>query len=154
VMFMLGTALLSAGICIGLFALIAGIGLAASVFFSEQPQAPSGGIGPIDHGGNPRTLARIKPDTIRRPSPVSKRKRHFRRLGSLGHIDTRRKSLQVHFNQHRASPTRHTTAPHSIEEHTPAAVGSLINLFIAENREFGRAADPITNESSAHLPMN
>ena len=82
VMFMLGTALLSAGICIGLFALIAGIGLAASLFFSEQPQAPSGGIGPIDNGGNPRALPRIKPDTIRRPSLVSKRKGHFHRLGS------------------------------------------------------------------------
>lgn len=35
-MFMLGTALLSAGVCIGLFALITAIGLAASVFFSEQ----------------------------------------------------------------------------------------------------------------------
>jgi hypothetical protein len=36
VTFMAGTALLSAGICIGLFALIAGMGLAASAFFSEQ----------------------------------------------------------------------------------------------------------------------
>jgi hypothetical protein len=35
-MFMLGTALLSAGICIGLFALITAIGLGASVFFSDQ----------------------------------------------------------------------------------------------------------------------
>jgi hypothetical protein len=80
-MFMLGTALLSAGICIGLFTLIAAIGLVASVFFSDQPQAPSSGIGPIDHGSNPRAFTRIKPDTVRRPSSVSKRKRHFHRLG-------------------------------------------------------------------------
>jgi len=36
VMFMLGTALLGAGICIALFAVIAAVGLVASVFFSEQ----------------------------------------------------------------------------------------------------------------------
>jgi hypothetical protein len=35
-MFMLGTALLGAGICIGLFTVIAAIGLAASVLFSER----------------------------------------------------------------------------------------------------------------------
>ena len=35
-MFMLGTTLLGAGICIGLFTVIAAIGLAASVFFSER----------------------------------------------------------------------------------------------------------------------
>ena len=35
-MFMLGTALLGAGICIALFTVIAAIGLAASVFFSER----------------------------------------------------------------------------------------------------------------------
>ena len=35
-MFMLGTALLGAGICVGLFTVIAAIGLAASVFFSER----------------------------------------------------------------------------------------------------------------------
>jgi hypothetical protein len=80
-MFMLGTAFLSAGICIRLFTLIAGIGLAASLFLSDQPQTPSGGIGPIDHSSNPRALPRIKPDTVRRPSPISKRKRHFYRLG-------------------------------------------------------------------------
>jgi len=35
-MFTLGTALLGAGICIGLFTVIAAIGLAASVLFSER----------------------------------------------------------------------------------------------------------------------
>jgi hypothetical protein len=35
-MFMLGTTLLGAGICIGLFTVIAAIGLAASVLFSER----------------------------------------------------------------------------------------------------------------------
>jgi hypothetical protein len=34
--FMLGTALLAAGICIALFAFIAAIGLAASLFFSDR----------------------------------------------------------------------------------------------------------------------
>jgi hypothetical protein len=36
VRFMLGTALLGAGICVGLFTVIAAIGLAASVLFSER----------------------------------------------------------------------------------------------------------------------
>jgi hypothetical protein len=36
VVFMFGTALLAAGICTALFALIAAIGLAASLFFSDQ----------------------------------------------------------------------------------------------------------------------
>ncbi len=39
-MFMLGTALLSAGVSIGLFGIIAAIGLATSVLFSEQPPPP------------------------------------------------------------------------------------------------------------------
>ena len=86
VRFMVGTALLSAGLCIGLFALIAAVGLAASVFFSEQPprrsEEPSGSIGPINYGRHPRIYSRVKPDAIRRPASVSKRKRHFRRLGS------------------------------------------------------------------------
>jgi hypothetical protein len=86
VRFMIGTALLSEGLCIGLFALIAAVGLAASVFLSEQPprqsREPSGSIGPINYSSNPRIYPRIKPDTVRRPASVSKRKRHFRRLGS------------------------------------------------------------------------
>ena len=86
VRFMVGTAFLSAGLCIGLFALIAAVGLAASGFFSEQPrrqaQEPSGSIGPVYYSSNPRIYPRIKPDAIRRPASVSKRKRHFRRLGS------------------------------------------------------------------------
>ena len=86
VRFMIGTALLSAGLCMGLFALIAAVGLAASVFFSEQParrsEEPSGSNGPINYGRNARIYARIKPNAIPRPSSVSKRKRHFRRLGS------------------------------------------------------------------------
>jgi hypothetical protein len=86
VVFILGTACLSAGLCIGLFALTAGLGLAASLFVIEQPrrqsQEPSGRIGPEYYGRNPRIYPRIKPDTIRRPASVSKRKRHFRRLGS------------------------------------------------------------------------
>jgi hypothetical protein len=85
-MFMLGTALLAAGICIGLFAVIVAVRLAASAFFSEQPpgrsQEPSGSIGPVGYGSNPRIYSRIKPDTIRRPAFVSKCERHFRRLGS------------------------------------------------------------------------
>jgi hypothetical protein len=60
--------------------------LAASVFFSEQPprrpEEPSGSIGPVYYSSNPRIYPRIKPDAIRRPASVSKRKRHFRRLGS------------------------------------------------------------------------
>src|SRR6516225_4609962 len=72
VMFILGTAFLTAGLCIGLFALIAAIGLAASLLFSEQsrsqPQERSGGIGPINYRSNPRAYPRIKPDAIRRPA--------------------------------------------------------------------------------------
>lgn len=85
-MFMLGTALLAAAICVGLFAVIVAVGLAASAFFSEQlpgqSQEPSGCIRPVDNGSNPRIFSRIKPDTIRRPAFVSKRKRHFRGFGS------------------------------------------------------------------------
>jgi hypothetical protein len=85
-LFMVGTALLSAAVCIGFFAIIAVVGLAASVFFSEQPpeqsQGSSCGIRPIDYSSNPRTFRLVKPDTIRRPVPVSKRKRYLRRLGS------------------------------------------------------------------------
>ena len=86
VRFILGTAFLSVGFCIGLFALIAVVGLLASVFFSEQPprrsEEPSGSIGPINYGRHPRIYSRVKPDAIRRPASVSKRQRHFRRLGS------------------------------------------------------------------------
>jgi hypothetical protein len=85
-MFVLGTAFLSAGVCVGLFALIAAIGLGASAFFSGQPRkqsrGPSGSIRPIDHSSDPHAFPLIKPDTIRRPSPVSKRKGYFHRLGS------------------------------------------------------------------------
>jgi hypothetical protein len=85
-MFMLGTAVLAAGICIGLFDVIVPVGLAASAFFSEQPPGrspePSGSIGPVGYSSNPRIFSRIKPDTIRRPAFVSKRKRHFRGFGS------------------------------------------------------------------------
>jgi len=85
-MFMLRTALLGAGFCIGLFVVITAMGLAASVFFSEQPRrqshGSSGSIGPIDNGSNPRAFPFIKPDTIRHPSPISKRKRDLHRLGS------------------------------------------------------------------------
>jgi hypothetical protein len=49
VRFMLGTALLSAGACIGLFALISAIGFAVSLFFGESAgepmQDPSGSVG-------------------------------------------------------------------------------------------------------------
>ena len=52
-MFMLGTACLTAGICIGLFAIITGIGLAISAAFSDepahrQPHEPSGSTVPIN----------------------------------------------------------------------------------------------------------
>jgi hypothetical protein len=86
VRFILGTAFLSVGLCIGLFALIAVVGLLASAFFSEQSpgqsQDPLGSIRPVYYSGNPRIYPRVKPDAIRRPASVSKRKRHFRRLGS------------------------------------------------------------------------
>jgi hypothetical protein len=84
-LFMLGTALLSAGICIGLFALVALIGFAVSLFFAEpRPnpvQEPSGRVGSIGHRSNPRAGSR-KPDAIRTPSRVAKRKRHLRGLSS------------------------------------------------------------------------
>jgi hypothetical protein len=53
-MFMLGTAFLIAGGCIGLFAIIVAIGLAISAPFSDEPphhqsQEPSGSTGPINH---------------------------------------------------------------------------------------------------------
>jgi hypothetical protein len=58
VKFMLGTALLSAGICVGLFGLIAAIGLVASVFFNEWPAKqspkPSSIIGPVGYESTPR----------------------------------------------------------------------------------------------------
>jgi hypothetical protein len=37
--FILGTALLSAGVCLGLFAILAGIGTAISIAFSGEPPA-------------------------------------------------------------------------------------------------------------------
>ena len=85
-MFMLGTAFLIAGFCIGLFAIIVAIGLVISAAFSDQPpdhqsQEPSGSTGPINHRGNPRTYAGVKPNATRRPALLSKSKRHFRRLG-------------------------------------------------------------------------
>ena len=55
-LFMLGTALLSAGACIGLFALISAIGFAVSLFFRESAgepmQDPSGGIGATAWGSS------------------------------------------------------------------------------------------------------
>lgn len=77
--FMLGTAFVGAGICIGLFGLITAVGLATSVFFSEQPpaqsQKASGVIGPVDYDNTARISPRIQSDTIRRSSVVSKGKR-------------------------------------------------------------------------------
>jgi hypothetical protein len=83
-MFMLSTAFVIAGFCIGLFAMIGAIGLAISAAFSDEPpehQEPSGGTGPINHRGNPRTYAGVKPNPTRHPALLSKSKRHFRRLG-------------------------------------------------------------------------
>lgn len=78
-MFMLGTAFVGAGMCIGLFGLITAIGLLASVFFSErlprQTQVPSTIIGPVDYDSTPRSRPRIKTNITRRSSVVSKRKR-------------------------------------------------------------------------------
>jgi hypothetical protein len=55
-LFMLGTALLSAGVCIGLFTLISVIGLLVSLFFSESaPDPSSGSIGSAGYRSNPRT---------------------------------------------------------------------------------------------------
>jgi hypothetical protein len=70
-MFMFGTACLIAGVCIGLFALTAAIGLAISAAFSsehnQQSQGPSAGPGAIIHRGNPRTCTGVKPNAIGRP---------------------------------------------------------------------------------------
>jgi hypothetical protein len=78
-MFMLGTAFVGAGICIGLFGLITAIGLVASVFFSERPptqsHVPSNIIGPVDYDSTPRSRPRIKTNSTRRSSVVSKGKR-------------------------------------------------------------------------------
>jgi len=78
-MFMLGTAFVGAGICIGLFGLITAIGLIASVFFSERPprqsQVPSNIVGPADYDSTPRIRPRIKTIITRRSSVVSKRRR-------------------------------------------------------------------------------
>jgi hypothetical protein len=86
-MFMLGTACLVAGICIGLFAAVTGIGLAISAAFSDEtpnlpPQEPSGSTGPINDRGNPRPYTGVKPNATRRPALLSKSKGHFRRFGS------------------------------------------------------------------------
>jgi hypothetical protein len=88
IVFMLGTALLAAAACIGLFAIIMAIGLAISTAFSDEPpqqqqsQGPLGGIRPINDRSNPRTYTGIKPDATRRPALLSKSKRHFHRFGS------------------------------------------------------------------------
>jgi hypothetical protein len=75
-MFMLGTAFVGAGICIGLFGLISAIGLVASVFFSERPptqsHVPSNIIGPADYDSTPRSHPRIKTNGAPRSSVVSK----------------------------------------------------------------------------------
>jgi hypothetical protein len=86
-MFMLGTACLIAGACIGLFAIIAGIGLAISAAFSDepphqQPQGPSGSTGPINDRSNARAYTGVKPNATRRPALLPKSKGHFRRLRS------------------------------------------------------------------------
>jgi hypothetical protein len=86
-MFMLGTACLTAGACIGLFAILMAIGLAVSAVFSEertpqQSQGPLSRTGPIDHRSDPRTYTSVKPNATRRPTLISKSERHIRRLGS------------------------------------------------------------------------
>jgi hypothetical protein len=52
--FMLGTALIAAGVCIGLFAIIAAVGLAISIAFSDEPPLSTPRRRPLD----PRTIAR------------------------------------------------------------------------------------------------
>jgi hypothetical protein len=56
VLFMFGTALLSAGACIGLFALISAVGFVVSLFFGESAgepvQDPSGGVGATGRGSS------------------------------------------------------------------------------------------------------
>jgi hypothetical protein len=85
-LFIFGTALLSAGICIGLFAVIALVGFSVSLFFTERApnpmQEPSRRVGSIGHRSNPRAGSRIKPDAIRGPSPVAKRKPRLSGLNS------------------------------------------------------------------------
>ena len=81
-LFMLGTALLGAGVCIGLFALISVIGLLVSLSFSESaPDPHSDSIGSVGYRSNPRTGSRIEPDAMRAPTPVPKRKRHLNGIG-------------------------------------------------------------------------
>jgi hypothetical protein len=86
-MFMFGTACLTAGACIGLFAILMAIGLAVSAVFGDErtpqhPQGPLSRTGPIDHRGDPRTYTSVKPNATRRPAFISKSERHVRRLGS------------------------------------------------------------------------
>lgn len=85
-MFMLSTACLIAGGCIGLFAILMAIGLAVSAVFSEEHTqhrpGPLGRTRPIDHRGDPRTYTSVKPNATRRPALISKSERHVRRLGS------------------------------------------------------------------------
>jgi hypothetical protein len=85
-LFIIGTALLIAGVCTALFSIIDLIGFAVSLFFDEsapnQARNPSGRVGPIGNRSNPRTNTRIKPNAIRAPSSVAKRKRHLSGLGS------------------------------------------------------------------------
>jgi hypothetical protein len=81
-----GTACLIAGVCIGLFAIMAAIGLAISAAFSSEPNQQSqralGRPSAINHRSNLRTYTGVKPNAIRRPALLSKSKRYFRRLGS------------------------------------------------------------------------
>ena len=52
--FMLGTAFITAGICIGLFAIIAAVGLAISIAFGDEPPLSTPPRPPVD----PWTIAR------------------------------------------------------------------------------------------------
>jgi hypothetical protein len=52
--FMLGTAFIAAGFCIGLFAIIAAVGLAISIAFSDEPPLSTPRRPPV----RPRTIAR------------------------------------------------------------------------------------------------
>jgi hypothetical protein len=76
-LFMLGTALFVAGICIGLFALIAAMGLIISMLFGDERLPPrarrvSVGGGPTDPGSAPRPASGVKPNPGKAATPPLK----------------------------------------------------------------------------------
>jgi hypothetical protein len=94
-------ALLAAGVSIGVFVVVAAIGMVASAYFKRSPKqshGPSGGNGPID---SPAAASRDHPNP------------HLEAQGTLTEtlvlicrIDSGGKSLPIYFRQHPVSTTR------------------------------------------------